>query len=334
MSDEKKYSLWMGTEVCCRILGIDPVEMLRSADLEDLRQPNGEVRVTAAQYFDAWNALERLTDHPCHITFLGVTIARGPVIPTFFALTCAPNLETGLRRLSLYKSLLGPTQLRVFREHDLFWIEFHSADAALDVPSGLGALNLVYLVEAVRLATADHIIPASASLRGTKHERHDIAGHLGVMPEDGDFNAVAYTMADARRSFVSENPRLWSDFEADLHEQIEHQRTWSSVAAQVRATLIELFNMGRFGAEDVCYSLGMSRSTLQRSLRNEKTSFQVVLDKTRQELAIRYLTKSSLHINEIALLLAYRDPNSFSRAFRRWTGRAPYELRNETHNSC
>ena len=99
------------------------------------------------------------------------------------------------------------------------------------------------------------------------------------------------------------------------------------MSAQVRAALMELFTAGRSSAVDVCHSLGVSRSTLQRALSSEGTTFQAVLDETRKELAIRYLTKSSLQIAEIASLLAYRDPNSFARRFRRWTGRSPLEVR-------
>ncbi|MEO1246119.1 MAG: helix-turn-helix domain-containing protein [Pseudomonadota bacterium] len=330
MSDEQKYSLSMGTEVCCRILGIDPAAMLRAAGLAEIAQPNGEVRVTAAQYFDAWNTLAGLTDRPDYVTHLGITIARGPVIPAFFALSCAPDLETGMTRLSLYKSLLGPTQMRVFREEDLLWVEYHSADARLEVPPSLGALHLVYFVEAARLATAYHLSPVAAMLQASKKERHTIAGHLGVMPEKGDFSALAYTLTDARRPFISENARLWADFEQDLKRQLAMQRTSASMASRVQTTLMELFAAGRSSAEDVCFSLGMSRSTLQRGLRREGTSFQAVLDDTRKELAIRYLTKSSLQMSEIASLLAYRDPNSFSRGFRLWTGRSPREFRDES----
>jgi len=327
LNNDENYSLSMGTEVCCRILGIDPDAMLKSAGLTHLVQANGDVRVTAAQYFDAWNALESLTDNPDFVTHLGVTIARGPVIPVFFSLTCAPNLETGLRRLSLYKSLLGPTQVRSYRDEGLLWVEYHSADTKLDVPPTLGALHLVYSVEAARLATAHHMRPVAATLPPSRKGRHAIAGHLGVMPEQGECAALAYAAKDAKRPFISENGRLWADFEQDLKRQLEAQRNQVAMSARVRSTLMELFAIGRSSAGDVCHSLGMSRSTLQRALSSESTTFQAVLDETRKDLAIRYLTKSSLQIAEIAALLAYRDPNSFARGFRRWTGRSPLEFR-------
>jgi AraC-like DNA-binding protein len=44
-------------------------------------------------------------------------------------------------------------------------------------------------------------------------------------------------------------------------------------------------------------------------------------------MAIRYLTKTTLRADEIATVLAYRDANSFSRSFRRWTGLSPLAFR-------
>ena len=84
---------------------------------------------------------------------------------------------------------------------------------------------------------------------------------------------------------------------------------------------------GRTGAEDVALALRISRSTLQRRLREEGTSYQAVVDATRRDMAIRYLTKTTLRADEIASVLAYRDANSFSRSFRRWTGKAPMAFR-------
>ena len=154
-----------------------------------------------------------------------------------------------------------------------------------------------------------------------------IAGHLGVMPERSHAAYVAFSPEDAKRRFISENPALWADIEADLKLQLAAQNDRWPVAERVRGALVDLMPAGRTGAEDVALALGISRSTLQRRLREEETSYQAVLDATRRDMAIRYLTKTTLRADEIASVLAYRDANSFSRSFRRWTGKAPVAFR-------
>lgn len=132
---------------------------------------------------------------------------------------------------------------------------------------------------------------------------------------------------DTKRRFISENPTLWADIEADLKLQLAAQNERWPVADRVRGALVDLMPAGRTGAEDVVLALGISRSTLQRRLREEGTSYQEVLYATRRDMAIRYLTKTTLRIDEIASVLAYRDANSFWRSFRRWTGQAPVDFR-------
>ena len=63
--------------------------------------------------------------------------------------------------------------------------------------------------------------------------------------------------------------------------------------------------------------------TLQRRLSDEQTSYKEILDNTRHHLALRYIKQKHFPIGEIAYLLGFADPSNFSRAFKRWTGRAP-----------
>lgn len=160
-----------------------------------------------------------------------------------------------------------------------------------------------------------------------------IAGHLGIMPERSHAAYVAFSPEDAKRRFISENPSLWADIEADLKLQLAAQNDRWPVIDRTRGALVDLMPSGRTGAEDVALALGISRSTLQRRLRDEGTTYQVVLDTTRRDMATRYLSKTTLRADEIASVLAYRDANSFSRSFRRWTGLTPLAFRRQATGS-
>ncbi|MEM9654001.1 MAG: helix-turn-helix domain-containing protein, partial [Actinomycetota bacterium] len=72
-----------------------------------------------------------------------------------------------------------------------------------------------------------------------------------------------------------------------------------------------------------------STRTLQRRLSEEGTSFQSVLNATRESLARHYLVNGGLAAGEIAFLLGYEEPSSFYRAFHSWTGQTPERVRAE-----
>ena len=73
--------------------------------------------------------------------------------------------------------------------------------------------------------------------------------------------------------------------------------------------------------------LGMSERTLQRRLTAEGTSFQLLLDDTRRELARHYLGQRTVSLADIAYLLGFSDQSSFFRAARRWFGSSPRDYR-------
>jgi AraC-like DNA-binding protein len=71
----------------------------------------------------------------------------------------------------------------------------------------------------------------------------------------------------------------------------------------------------------------MSPRNLHRRLTNEGTSFKALLLETRQELARQYINDSTKTLTEISFLLGFSEVSSFSRAYRRWTGRSPSKAR-------
>ncbi|MGA8205154.1 MAG: helix-turn-helix domain-containing protein [Woeseiaceae bacterium] len=98
-------------------------------------------------------------------------------------------------------------------------------------------------------------------------------------------------------------------------------------AAQVKRMLAELLAAGEANADDACRRLKLSRRTLQRRLKAEKTSFQKVLKETRAVLAVNYLRDRRLKALEVAMLLGYSSISSFTTAFKSWYDMPPAEYR-------
>ncbi len=99
------------------------------------------------------------------------------------------------------------------------------------------------------------------------------------------------------------------------------------IAGQLKRKLADLMARGEANADAACRALKLSRRTLQRRLKAEKTSFQKILKEVRAELAINYLKDARLRSLEIAMLLGYSNISSFTTAFKSWYDIAPAEYR-------
>lgn len=86
----------------------------------------------------------------------------------------------------------------------------------------------------------------------------------------------------------------------------------------VRQLLRHLLPSGRATFEKVADCMALSPRTLRVRLKNEGTSFQLLLDETRQTMARHYLQDPNFSMTQLARLLGYADASSFSRAFKRW----------------
>ena len=92
---------------------------------------------------------------------------------------------------------------------------------------------------------------------------------------------------------------------------------------QLRRVLADLMACGEANADAVCRRLRVSRRTMQRRLKAEKTSFQQILNEVRADLAVRYLSDKRLKSFEVAMLLGYSNLSSFTTAFKSWYDMPP-----------
>jgi AraC-like DNA-binding protein len=78
---------------------------------------------------------------------------------------------------------------------------------------------------------------------------------------------------------------------------------------------------------EVAGRLFLSTRTLRRRLEDAQTSYQEIVGEIRRDLALRYLTQTSLSTEAIAEILGYSDTANFRQAFKRWTGESPQQYR-------
>jgi len=96
---------------------------------------------------------------------------------------------------------------------------------------------------------------------------------------------------------------------------------------QVESLLMPVLHTGGANMDIVAAKMRLSRTTLFRKLRAEGTTFEKLLDELRHKLALHYLGGKKVSVNETAYLVGFSDATAFSRAFKRWTGASPRDVR-------
>ncbi|MEM8981031.1 MAG: AraC family transcriptional regulator ligand-binding domain-containing protein [Pseudomonadota bacterium] len=327
MSNVKRYPIAKSLTQMATLLHFDATRVLRRAGLSPDFLDNEGRGVTAQEYYALWQAT---FDEVGDATFpmkAAIAFAGSPFVPAVFAFSLSPNAEIGLSRLALFKPLVGPVELSAKRAQGSVVITIASTDDDAPMPPSAAAFEAVYFVECIRKFTGFHVVPVSVGLPETLDQRQAFERYFETTITQAPLTTLVLSLEDAQRPFVSENSEFWAWLEIDLKRQLAERESDVAIQDRVRAALIEILPSGAATADAVCKRLGMSKRSLQRRLKAEDVTFQSVLDATRSELSMKYLSKGDLNIDEISYLLAYRDPNSFYRAFQSWTGMTPAAAR-------
>ncbi|MEQ9464560.1 MAG: AraC family transcriptional regulator [Haliea sp.] len=156
--------------------------------------------------------------------------------------------------------------------------------------------------------------------------------YYDVFGEDVHFNCalgrISFDAALLDTPLPLSNPALRSLYEEECARLLADLEESASVAEQTLRLLRKL--EGQYPQMPrVAQMLNFSPRTYRRRLEQEGTSYQLMLDRVRAEHATRYLQNSRLPLSTIAYLVGFNDASNFRRAYQKWTGRAPRELRGE-----
>jgi len=130
-------------------------------------------------------------------------------------------------------------------------------------------------------------------------------------------------------SLKQADPQTVRLLEEMCEARLPHLENEPKLVDEVKAVVLEMISAPT-RLDDVAKRFRMSPRSFRRKLREEGTSYQRILEDTRELVARSVLLESSKPIAEIAYELGFENPSHFARAFKRWTGRSPSSFRSET----
>jgi AraC-like DNA-binding protein len=311
-----------------RDLGIDAKAILRRAGIADDLLERDHAVTTADEFARMMRSLDEVARDPTLALKIGEALSFEMFDAPVFAAMCSDNLNSALERLGRYKQLCAPIAFDLSITSEATRVAFEWTGLPAEPPPLLFAFELAYSVKLARLGTRRHIVPRAVTCAIPLEPAAAYREYFGVAVERGE-PAVTFDAADAATPFLTAKAGMWSFFEPELRRRLAELEAGATTTQRVRAALLELLPSGRAAVQAVAHKLAISSRTLQRRLQEERTTFQQVLDKTREELARHYLTSTTLAGSEISFLLGFEDPNSFVRAFHEWTGVTPEQVRQQ-----
>jgi len=146
------------------------------------------------------------------------------------------------------------------------------------------------------------------------------------------FNRILFSPTILQQHLPNADPSVQAALRAHADSLLaaRAQQTEPAVQQQLRRLITERLARGDVKLATLASDMAMSTRTLQRQLEKMNTSFQQELDRTRKELAERYLRDAKLSLTEVAFLLGYSEQSAFTHAFRDWHDMTPSAWRSKS----
>ncbi len=326
MSDRLRISNTWGKRFADHKIAIPT--LLRRAGLPAGLFEQEKVYITTAQLFALWRSVGELSSDPAIGLKLGSETRLARSHPAGIAVLCSRTFEDALQRLSCYKQLTCPEEIRVERKAQEASVEFFYVEATEPQPDVLVDMVLSWILSVGRHGTDGQITPLRVDLDRPAKHRALLESHFGCRVRfKVDRNALVFRSSDLDCPFVTHNEELLAVIGTHVESELKAQNASVNVGEQVKETLSRSMAGKRPTLPDVAKELGLGARTLQRRLTDAGLTFQQLVEDTRRELARHYLKQRAVELNEAAFLLGFEDANSFFRAFQIWEGTSPGEWR-------
>ncbi len=300
-------------------LGIGPGEY---------NDPNGRISVPLMQR--AWRLAVEWSGDECFGLGLADVVQPAALHAVGLSMISSNSLREAIERVVCYQRFLSTAfKISLNPEGDRYRVDFSTERfrAAPDPASIDGTLAV--FVEMSRITAGSTVRPIHVYLQ-RKSPATCVSRYRHYFGCPVTFSSVSNQILFDRETFDRPLPTANPDL-ARVNDQvvIEYLKRFDpqTLSARLRTLIIDALPGGTISEASIVQRLNMSLRSLQRQLKNERTSYKEVLAGTRRQLAQEYLTNSERQIIEIGYMLGFSEPSNFSRAFKRWTGQSPQQFR-------
>jgi AraC-like DNA-binding protein len=319
------------TNIVWRLLesyGYEPKEIFREFGIDPHLQKRTEARINFEKIVVLWKEASKITKDPC----FGLKAAEH-WHPSYmdalgYAWLASRTLREALRRLTSYLRIVTEGLSIEIKDSGNEVGVYLLSQLSTPLPSALVDASFAVLMRMCRANFSNDLKPAGVQFEHAASSCSDTFEDFfqAKVKFNADRDLISFHRQDTDRVLSSSNPLLAETSDQIVIRYLEKMDD-ENLANRVKACIVDLMPSGKISDEKIANHLHMGVRTLQRRLQAEGTTFQMLLNETRQDLAKQYLKDPTIRLEEIAFILGYSEYSVFSKAFKRWTGYSPSAYR-------
>lgn len=312
-----------------RIYGIDAMSVLEEAGVDPASAVNADRRIPAGAMQSLWaRCVERSGDEA-----FGLVAAEQLQPQVLHGLGLAwlssDSIYDGLKRTVRFAKFMNTgAEPRLQETADT--VELIIAPPVRDPEFEFASrdFSVGMLLRMARLTLGEYVAPLRVDMERPAPQKPQRWEYMLSSPVNfaTDTCRVVFVRADITEQLATGNPVLARVNDEQTQSHLDSFLA-DSITRDVVDQIVQKLPDGPPSQLEIAEALHVSNRTLQRRLRSEGTSFMDLLQDTRLQLARKYLRQRNRSVVETAYMLGFSEPSTFSRAFKRWTGRAPAEYR-------
>ena len=315
----------------CESAGVDTDELLKLAgiDRKTAEHPDGEVSFVQMRTF--WQNAFRLSGDP----FLGMHAAKHAEVGDYKCLDYlsvhAATLGQSFENYCRYMVLINTWIAWDIETQDNQVVLRMLSNAGVIPPHSYEFVFTLYLTRARQLSNEDWA-PAQIRFpfpRPPGHQQH-IDFFKTSIEYDSEVGEFIIPLESWNMVLPNADQQLLKVLDEHARMLLAQRPMPEDFVGKVRQEIVRELHGGEALRDTIASRLNMSPRTLQRRLDENGIAYADLLDEVRAELAKSKLRACDLSLAEIGFLLGFSEQSSFTRAFKRWTGKTPLEFRRDT----
>lgn len=304
-------------------------ELLESVDLAPSLFVDNSARISQRKVLEIWKRVHEILQDDLMGVRAAQELPKNRFDALWYAFQTSENLLEAFRKLFRFHQLIHDSaEVGVeVRENEV--ILFFISPKRFEIPKSMVDFALSAWLKLARDTQGEDLHPLQVMMPYSRPNYHfELESHFQCpvlyeckRPE------MHFHLKDMLKAMPEKDPFLASVIEQHVSSLLQALPMAKGFQAQVQTIIVENLCDPGMSASLVAKSLKLSERSFYRRLKEERLSFQDILDSVRYSSAQTLLLTTELPLAEISYLLGFSEISAFYRAFRRWSGVTPQQFR-------